>query len=139
MIFSHLHFSGTFRWTSDKDYTLVKEVRFLEPYLYKSGSKLAGQKWTEVADKGFTKFMNDIFHTMTVDKGFNRSSLLVLFFRAKRLVLDPIHHRQEPDLSCSSNRSHSTVVLNLKFPIYKRWLCEESLNIPLLATHFNIF
>ena len=50
MIFSHLHFSGTFRWTSDKDYTLVKEVRFLEPYLYKSGSKLAGQKWKEVAD-----------------------------------------------------------------------------------------
>ena len=57
MMFSHLHFSGTFRWTSDKDYTLVKEVRFLEPYLYKSGSKLAGQKWKEVADKGFTKFM----------------------------------------------------------------------------------
>ena len=35
MIFSHLHFSGTFRWTSDKDYTLVK---------------LAGQKRKEVAD-----------------------------------------------------------------------------------------
>ena len=35
MIFSHLHFSGTFRWTSDKDDTLVK---------------LAGQKWKEVAD-----------------------------------------------------------------------------------------
>ena len=50
MIFSHLHFSGTFRWTSDKDYTLVKEVRFLEPYLYKCGSKLAGKKWKEVAD-----------------------------------------------------------------------------------------
>ena len=33
MIFSHLHFSGTFRWTSDKDYTLVKEVRFVELYL----------------------------------------------------------------------------------------------------------
>ena len=50
MIFSHLHFSGTFRWTSDKDYTFVKEVRFLEPYLYKSKSKLARQKWKEVAD-----------------------------------------------------------------------------------------
>ena len=50
MIFSHLHFSGTFRWTSDKDYTLVKELRFLEPYLCKNGSKLAGQKWKEVAD-----------------------------------------------------------------------------------------
>ena len=37
-------------WTSDKDYTFVKEVRFLEPYLYKSGSKLAGQKLKEVAD-----------------------------------------------------------------------------------------
>ena len=35
MIFSHLHFSGTFRWTSNKDYTLVK---------------LAGQNWKEVAD-----------------------------------------------------------------------------------------
>lgn len=45
-----MHFSGSFRWTNDKDYTLVKEVRFLEPYLYKSGSKLAGQKWKEVAD-----------------------------------------------------------------------------------------
>ena len=50
MILNHLHFSGTFRWTSDKDHTLLKEVRFLEPYLYKSGSKLAGQKWKEVAD-----------------------------------------------------------------------------------------
>ena len=57
MIFSHLHFSGTFRWTSDKDYTLVKEVRFPDLYQYKSVSKLAGQKWKEVADKGFTKFM----------------------------------------------------------------------------------
>ena len=28
----------------------MKEVRFLEPYLYKSKSKLAGQKWKEVAD-----------------------------------------------------------------------------------------
>ena len=28
----------------------MKEVRFLEPYLYKSGSKLAGQKLKEVAD-----------------------------------------------------------------------------------------
>ena len=43
-------FSGTFRWTSDKDYTFVTEVRFLEPYLYKSKSNLAGQKWKEVAD-----------------------------------------------------------------------------------------
>ena len=86
MIFSHLHFSGTFRWTSDKDYTLVKEVRFLEPYLYKSGSKLAGQKWKEVADKRFTKFMKCHLLTMTVNKRFNRSSLLVynlnLFFFA---------------------------------------------------------
>ena len=72
---------------------------------------------------------NDIFHTMTVDKWFSRSSLLVynlnlffFFFRAKRFVLDPIHHRQEPDLSCSSNRSHSTVVLNLKFP--SKTVCE---------------
>ena len=37
-------------WTSDKDYTFVKEARFLEPYQYKSGSKLAGQKLKEVAD-----------------------------------------------------------------------------------------
>ena len=28
----------------------MKEVRFLELYLCKSGSKLAGQKWKEVAD-----------------------------------------------------------------------------------------
>ena len=49
-LFCHLHFSETFRWTSDKNYTLVKEVRFLEPYLYKSGSKLTGQKWKAVAD-----------------------------------------------------------------------------------------
>ena len=39
--------SPTFHWTSDKDYTLVW---FLETYLYKSGSKLVGQKWKEVAD-----------------------------------------------------------------------------------------
>lgn len=42
--------NGTFRWTSDEDYTLLKEVQFLERYQYKSGSKLAGQKWKEVAD-----------------------------------------------------------------------------------------
>ena len=54
MMFSHLHFSGTFRWTSGKDYTLVKEVRFLELYLYKSGSKLAdknGKRWQRNASR----------------------------------------------------------------------------------------
>ena len=58
MIFSHLHFSGTFRWTSDKDYTLVKEVRFLELYLYKLRLRL---RLHEVHEMTF-------FHTMTVDK-----------------------------------------------------------------------
>lgn len=28
----------------------MREVRFVEPYLYRVGSKLAGKKWKEVAD-----------------------------------------------------------------------------------------
>ena len=29
---------------------LLREVRVIEPYMYKPGSRMAGQKWKEVAD-----------------------------------------------------------------------------------------
>ena len=45
-----LTFSGAFCWTEDKDRSLLREIRVVEPYNYKIGSKEAGQGWTEVAD-----------------------------------------------------------------------------------------
>ena len=44
-----LFFSGTFRWSEAKDVVLLREVRIIEPYLCKVGSKEAGQKWSELA------------------------------------------------------------------------------------------
>ena len=41
--------SGTFCWTEQKDVILLTEVRFVEPYQLKQGTKEAGQAWTEVA------------------------------------------------------------------------------------------
>lgn len=40
----------SFSWNVTKDKLLLTEVRFIEPYLNKVGSKEAGQRWTEVAD-----------------------------------------------------------------------------------------
>ena len=42
-------YSGTFRWTEIKDKILLREVRFIEPYQFKAGSKESGQAWSEVA------------------------------------------------------------------------------------------
>ena len=42
-------FSGTFRWGEKKDKILLREVRQKEPYIERSGSKEAGQKWSEIA------------------------------------------------------------------------------------------
>ena len=42
-------FSGTFRWDEKKDKILLREVRQKEPYIERSGSKEAGQKWSEIA------------------------------------------------------------------------------------------
>ena len=42
-------YSGTFRWTEMKDKILLREVRFVEPYQFKAGSKESGQAWSEVA------------------------------------------------------------------------------------------
>ena len=58
--FEFISFSGTFRWNVTKDKLLLSEVRFIEPYLNKVGSKEAGQRWTEVAEHlnsrdGFTE------------------------------------------------------------------------------------
>ena len=104
----------------------MKEVRFLELYLYKSGSKLAdknGKRWQRNASRSS---WNDIYWRWPSISDSTVAAclftiLISFFFRAKRFVLDPIYHRQEPDLSCSSNRSHPTVVLNLKFPSWVRW------------------
>lgn len=48
--FELISFSGTFRWNVTKDKLLLMELRFIEPYLNKVGSKQAGQPWTEVAE-----------------------------------------------------------------------------------------
>lgn len=44
-------FSGPFRWNEAKNTLLLRELYSSEPFLYKVGSKEAGQKWTEVAEK----------------------------------------------------------------------------------------
>ena len=41
--------SGTFRWTEKKNVLLLREVRVEQPFLYKTGSKETGRKWTSVA------------------------------------------------------------------------------------------
>lgn len=43
--------NGPFRWNEAKNTLLLRELYSLEPFLYKVGSKEAGQKWTEVAEK----------------------------------------------------------------------------------------
>ena len=43
--------SGPFRWTEGKNTLVSRDVFTSEPFLYKIGSKEAGQKWTEVAGK----------------------------------------------------------------------------------------
>jgi hypothetical protein len=49
IIFYTFSFSGTFRWDDAKDKILLREVRVVEPYIWKGGSKQAGQGWTETA------------------------------------------------------------------------------------------
>ena len=44
-------YSGPFRWNEAKSTLLLRELYSSEPFLYKVGSKEAGQKWTEVAEK----------------------------------------------------------------------------------------
>ena len=44
-----LCFSGTFRWDEKKDKILLREVRQKEPHVEWTGSKEAGQKWSEIA------------------------------------------------------------------------------------------
>ena len=45
------NYSVPFRWTEAKHTLLLRELHSSEPFLYKVGSKEAGQKWTEVAEK----------------------------------------------------------------------------------------
>ena len=59
-----LTFIGAFRWTEDKDRSLLREIRVVEPYNYMVGSKEAGQGWTEVANnlnyyEGFKEMPRD--------------------------------------------------------------------------------
>ena len=43
------NFSGTFWWDDTNDKILLREVHVVEPYLWKVGSKQAGQRWTKTA------------------------------------------------------------------------------------------
>lgn len=45
------NYSVPFRWNEAKNALLLRELYSSEPFLYKGGSKEAGQKWTEVAEK----------------------------------------------------------------------------------------
>lgn len=42
-------YGGTFRWRETKDKILLGEVRVVEPYQFKAGSKESGQGLSEVA------------------------------------------------------------------------------------------
>ena len=67
-------FSGTFRWSDEKDGLLLKETLMAEPYLFKVGSKEAGQKWSEVAVKlnGYRLFKETPRDQRSVRDHFNR-------------------------------------------------------------------
>lgn len=75
-------FSGTFRWTDQRDCLLLREIRLVEPYLYKMGSKMAGQKWTEVAEN-INNY--DLFKQMSRDQRSVREhfSKLLASFKSK--------------------------------------------------------
>ncbi|KXJ06737.1 hypothetical protein AC249_AIPGENE11256 [Exaiptasia diaphana] len=53
--------NGTFKWTDERDKLMLREVTVVEPYLYKPGTKEAGLKWSEVAEKinGYALFSNN--------------------------------------------------------------------------------
>ena len=44
-------FSGTFKWTEERDRIFLREVLVLQPFIYKPGTKEAGTKWSEVSTK----------------------------------------------------------------------------------------
>lgn len=46
-----LNSGPVFRWSEGRNTILLREVLTSEPFLYKVGSKEAGQKWSETADK----------------------------------------------------------------------------------------
>ena len=60
-----LGFRGPFRWSNERNTLLLREAYVSEPFLYKAGSKEAGQKWTLVADN-----LNcfGLFHDMPRDQ-----------------------------------------------------------------------
>lgn len=51
MRFALPYFSGTFRWTDERNRLFLREVMVIEPFKYKVGSNDAGKKWNEVAEK----------------------------------------------------------------------------------------
>ena len=79
---THHGFSGTFRWSSEKDKLLLREVRYIEPYKFKHGTNESGQAWNEVANgvnqhKGFQVMPRD---QRSVRDRFNK---LLADFKAK--------------------------------------------------------
>ena len=49
-LFCFFFCSGSFRWTAERDTLLLREVRYVEPYKFKHGTKESGQAWSEVAN-----------------------------------------------------------------------------------------
>ena len=82
MLLSLLFFSGTFRWSGEKDILLLREVRYVEPYKFKHGTKESGQAWNEVAN-GVNK--NEGFKAMPRDQRSvrDRFNKLLADFNAK--------------------------------------------------------
>ncbi|KAL9977515.1 hypothetical protein ACROYT_G014924 [Oculina patagonica] len=73
---------GTFRWSGGKDLRLLREVRYVEPYQFKHGTKESGQAWNEVANgvnkhEGFKAMPRD---QRSVGDRFNK---LLADFKAK--------------------------------------------------------
>ena len=74
-------FRGPFRWSTEKNTLLLRETYMSEPFLYKTGSKEAGRKWTEVAEK-----LNcyDLFREMPRDQRSVRDQFNKLMGNYKR-------------------------------------------------------
>lgn len=77
-----IYFSGTFRWTDERNNVFLREVMVIESYKYKVGSGDAGRKWKEVADKmnSYAPFKSAPCDQRSVREHFNK---LIVDFKRK--------------------------------------------------------
>ena len=129
------NFSGTFRWNDTKDKILLREVRVVEPYLWKVGSKQAGQGWTETANlvnayegfkdmprdqravrERFNKLMGEFRSKTRVEENASGispdppSEVEVLFGEMSEIILSTVHTQSDKSKDEKDDRAKALVV-----------------------------